>query len=65
MSKVSLASQIAAIEVAAGGRSATMSRGQKELHETHLRAAIASLRWLRDNEAAIRAFVEARWEARS
>ena len=54
MSKISLASRISAVEAAAQGKQATMTRGQRELHETHLAAAVKTLRWVAEHEETIR-----------
>jgi hypothetical protein len=60
MSKVSLRSQIAAVRsVAEGEFPIVASSNQKRgLVQEHLRAAVATLRWLEKNEAAIRSFIE-------
>ena len=56
MNKVSLKSQIAALEVAIGqsGRSG-LREGHQELQRKHLEAALQTLRLIARNEAAIRA----------
>lgn len=60
MSKVSLRSQIAAVRsVAEGEFPIVASSNQKRAFvQEHLRAAVATLRWLEQNEAAIRSFIE-------
>lgn len=60
MTKVSIQSQIAAIEAAADGKAASYRGTQKELHVDHMRAAAQTLRWVRRYEAEIRAMVEGR-----
>ena len=60
MSKVSLSSQIAAVEVVISGRSATFSGSKRDLHRDHMLAALRSLQFLQRHEAAIRALAEKR-----
>lgn len=62
MSKVSLASQIAAINSVTSGKVAVvaLSHSQRDLLLDHLRAAALTLHFVMQNETAIRAFVEAR-----
>lgn len=56
MAKVSLASQIAAVEAMANGNFAALSNPRtRGLQEEHLRAAAQTLRFVQHNEAAIRA----------
>jgi hypothetical protein len=56
MSKVSLKSQIAALERAIGssGKPGIFREGHQELHRKHLEAGLESLRWLDRNEAWIK-----------
>ncbi|WP_440410695.1 hypothetical protein [Neorhizobium petrolearium] len=60
MTKVSIQSQIAAVEAAAFGKAATYRGTQKDLHQEHLRAAAQTLRFVRRNEDAIREMAEGR-----
>jgi hypothetical protein len=56
MSKVSLESQIAAVEAVA--HAGALERGAKgSLQKEHLQAAARTLRWLRTNEAQVKAKV--------
>ena len=57
MSKVSLASQIAAVEAAAAGKT-PIGRAQVELQQQHLTAALQSLRWLDRNARPIQTFID-------
>ena len=58
MAKVSLQSQISAIELVINGQAQQMSGARKSLFQDHVRAAVDTLRWLKRHEADIRAFVE-------
>ncbi|EAU40194.1 hypothetical protein FP2506_11577 [Fulvimarina pelagi HTCC2506] len=51
--KVSLASQIAAVQNVVAGRS-PFTRDQQLLQQEHLRAALETLRWVKANEAVLR-----------
>jgi len=65
--KISLQSQIGAVEAVASGRLPVVatSTSQRELLQAQLSSAVQTLRWLAQNEAAIRAFVESRKGGRS
>lgn len=60
MSKVSLKSQIAAVRSVAEGEFPIVasSNQKRDLLRDHLKAAQATLRWLEQNEAVIRSFIE-------
>ena len=52
--RVSLKSQIAAIEVVTNGRTGGLHAAGRELHAMHLQAAIETLRWVQRHEATVR-----------
>jgi hypothetical protein len=54
--KISLISQIAAVEAAAEGRSFSARSGAERLHNDHLQAALATLKWVKTCEDELRAF---------
>lgn len=60
MTKISLKSQIAAVRSVAGGEFPIVasSNQKRDLVREHLRAAAATLKWLEQNEAAIRSTIE-------
>jgi hypothetical protein len=58
--KVSLISQIAAVQAAAEGKSFAARSGAERLQQDHLQAALTTLRWVKACEADLRAFVEQR-----
>lgn len=58
--KISLISQIAAVQAAAEGRTFTARSAAERLHQDHLQAALETLRWVKAREAEFRAFVEHR-----
>lgn len=58
--KISLISQIAAVQAAAEGKTFPPRSGAGQLQQDHLQAALATLRWIKTCEADLRAFVENR-----
>jgi hypothetical protein len=58
MTKVSIQSQIAAVEAAADGKTSTLRGNARELLIDQLRAAAQTLRFIRRHEAEIRAIAE-------
>ncbi|BCH63247.1 hypothetical protein RvVAT039_04630 [Agrobacterium vitis] len=62
MAKVSLKSQIAAVDAVVSGQFPIVasSASQRQLIKEQLGAVIETLRWLQTNEPAVRAFVESR-----
>lgn len=64
MSKVSLQSQISAIDLVLNGQAQQMSGARKSLHREHVQAVRHSLEWLKRHETDVRAFVESRRTAR-
>lgn len=65
--KVSIQSQIAAVDAVASGRVAVIATSvrQRELLQTQLRSAAQTLHWLAQHETAVRAYVESRKGGRS
>jgi hypothetical protein len=58
--KISLISQIAAVQAAAEGKTFSARSGAERLQQDHLQAALETLRWIKAREADFRAFVENR-----
>lgn len=58
--KISLTSQMAAVQAAADGRSFQSRSAAEDLQRRHLQAALATLRWVKSHEEDIRAFVTIR-----
>lgn len=56
--KVSLNSQIAAVNAVVIGEAATLTGARKSMHMEHLRAALESMKWLQKHEATIKAAIE-------
>lgn len=54
MSKISLNSQISAVQAFIDGRAAGMTVAQRALHRSHMTGVLETLKWLRANEAAIK-----------
>jgi ABC-type phosphate/phosphonate transport system substrate-binding protein len=65
--KVSIQSQIAAVDAVASGRVSVIvtSVSQRELLQKQLGSAAETLRWVAQNEASVRAYVESRKGGRS
>jgi hypothetical protein len=65
--KVSIQSQIAAVDAVASGRVPVIatSVSQRELLQTQLGSAAQTLRWLALHETVVRAYVESRKGSRS
>ena len=74
MNKVSLTSQVAAVQREIHQRGSVyprlvakgqMRQSEADLHISHMQAVLDTLEWLRANETDVRAFVAAKREARS
>lgn len=63
--KISLISQIAAVQAAAEGRNFLTRSADERLQQDRLQAALATLRWIKTCEADLQAFVALKKGGRS
>ncbi len=64
MTKISLLSQMAAVEAAATGAPIAARSSAEDLHRSHLQAALATLRWVKAHEHEFRTLLAQRQGAK-